>query len=64
VADESKLQAIFNMIENDFTQTTEWWEDREFIKKLDSISQELRSGADKGRAWDEIKKELLKDVAI
>lgn len=63
VADESKLQAISRMIESDFTNAPEWWEDSEFISKLDSISDDLKTGADRGIVWDKLKKELLKEVA-
>ncbi len=64
VADESKLQAIYRMIESEFTQTNEWWKDSDFIAKLDSISNDLKNVKDKGIVWEELKKELLKDEAI
>lgn len=52
------------MIEGEFAQKTEWWEDSEFIAKLDSISNNLKNGTDKGFVWEELKKELLEDKAI
>ena len=64
VADDSKLRSIFRMIEGEFAQKTEWWEDSEFIAKLDSISNNLKNGTDKGFVWEELKKELLEDKAI
>jgi hypothetical protein len=48
VADDKKLHAIYNLLENEIEQTAEWWKDQTFIKELDSRTKALDSGKDKG----------------
>lgn len=39
---------------------THWWEDKDLIEELDKRSAELKSGADKGFSFAQIKDSLLK----
>ena len=48
VADDKKLQAIYNLLEEEIEQTADWWKDKEVIRELDSRYQALENGTDKG----------------
>lgn len=48
VADEKKLHAIYNLLENEIEETIEWWEDKQFIKELDYRYEAMESGKDEG----------------
>ena len=48
VADDKKLNAIYNLLEDEIEQTSEWWKDKQFVKELDRRFQALENGADKG----------------
>lgn len=60
VADDKKLHAIYNLLENDIEQTAEWWKDKQFIQELDSRSKALDSGTDKGYSIDQLEKSIGK----
>ncbi len=59
VADDNKVKAIYTMIENELNEPYEWWNDGELIAELDYRSAQLKSGNDKGRLWEDAKKEIL-----
>jgi hypothetical protein len=48
VADDKKLHAIYNLLENEIAQTYEWWKDNAFIAELDRRDKALETGEDKG----------------
>lgn len=48
VADNKKLFAIYNLLENEIKQTSEWWKDKQFTNELDSRYEALETGTDKG----------------
>ena len=48
VADDKKLNAIYNLLENEIEQTNEWWKDKQFTQEIDSRFKALESGSDKG----------------
>jgi hypothetical protein len=48
VADDKKLKAIYMMLEDEITETNEWWKNKGFVKELDSRHEALESGKDKG----------------
>jgi len=60
ISDDRKVKAIYTIIENDLKEQNEWWEDKDFISTLDRISIGLKSGADRGIVWEDLKNELLK----
>ena len=60
VADDKKLNAIYNLLENEIEQTKEWWKDKKFTKKLDNRYQALENGSDKGFTIDQLEKSVTK----
>ncbi|MBA3675663.1 MAG: hypothetical protein H0W75_12045 [Chitinophagaceae bacterium] len=60
VADDKKLNAIYNLLENEIEQTNEWWKDKKFTKELDSRYQALENGSDKGFTIDQLEKSVPK----
>jgi len=48
VADNKKLVAIYNLLENEIKQTNEWWKDKQLVKELDKRYNALETGTDKG----------------
>ncbi len=60
VADDKRLNAIYNLLENEIEQTNEWWKDKKFTKELDSRYQALENGSDKGFTIDQLEKSVTK----
>jgi len=48
VADEKKLHAIFNLLEDEIAVTKEWWKDKQFASEIDRRYEALENGTDKG----------------
>lgn len=48
VADDKKLFAIYNLLEEEIENTEAWWKDKKFIAELDKRYQDLETGKDKG----------------
>lgn len=48
VAEEKKLHAIYNLLENEIEQTNQWWEDAALTNELENRYATLESGEDKG----------------
>ena len=47
-ADDKKLYAIYNLLENEIVQSNEWWKDELITSELERRYEDLESGADKG----------------
>jgi hypothetical protein len=60
VADDKKLNAIYNLLENEIEQTNEWWKDKKFTKELDNRYKELENGSDKGFTIEQLEKSVTK----
>ena len=60
VADDKKVKAIYTIIESEINEMNYWWNDEHFIAELDKRSSDLKNGKDKGVAWEELKKELIR----
>ena len=60
VADDKKVRAFYTIIQSDHSETEEWWKDKDFIASLDRISGDLKSGADNGHLWEDVKSGILK----
>jgi len=60
VADNKKLYAIYNLLENEIEQTSEWWKDKKFINELDQRYQAMESGSDKGFTVEELTQSVNK----
>lgn len=60
VADDKKLNAIYNLLENEIEQTNEWWKDKQFTQELDSRYQALENGSDKGVSVEQLEQSVSK----
>ncbi len=60
VADDKKLNAIYNLLENEIEQTNEWWKDKKFTKELDNRYNALENGSDKGFTINQLEKSVTK----
>lgn len=60
VADDKKLHAIYNLLESEIEQTSEWWKDKQLIKELDNRYQALEKGTDKGYTLQQLQQSIDK----
>jgi putative addiction module component (TIGR02574 family) len=60
VADDKKLHAIYNLLENEIEETQEWWKDKSVIAELDRRSEALESGKDKGVTIEQLETSISK----
>lgn len=44
VADDKKVKAIYTILEDQITETTEWWKDKAFVKEMDEGFEAWESG--------------------
>jgi hypothetical protein len=54
LADDKKLQAIYNLLEGEIEETSEWWKDKGFVEELDRRYDALEAGTDKGFTVDQL----------
>jgi hypothetical protein len=60
VADDKKLYAIYNLLENEIEETNEWWKDKQFVEELDRRYQALETGVDKGYSVEQLEASIEK----
>jgi hypothetical protein len=60
VADDKKLYAIYSLLENEITNTKEWWKDKQFVAELDSRYAAMEKGADKGFTVEQLEASITK----
>jgi hypothetical protein len=60
VADDKKLSAIYNLLENEIEQTNEWWKDKKLTNELDRRYQAMENGSDKGVTVKELEQSIIK----
>ena len=60
VADNKKLFAIYNLLENEIEETREWWKDKQFVSELDRRYHALETGADKGYTIEQLETSIGK----
>lgn len=60
IADDKKLHAIYNLLENEIEKATEWWQNKELLLELDRRDKALESGEDKGTSLEEMKTSINK----
>ncbi len=53
VADEKKVIAIYNLLQDDIETTAEWWQNASIVKELDSRYNSWKSGKEKGYTIEE-----------
>ncbi len=54
VADEKKVKAIYMMLEDDISETAEWWESNAFVNQLNKEYAAWQSDKEKGYSLSEI----------
>jgi hypothetical protein len=54
VADDKKLFAIYNLLENEIQQTSKWWKDKRFTNEIDNRYEALETGSDKGYTTNQL----------
>ena len=60
LADDKKLNAIYNLLEGEIEETHEWWKDKGFVEELDKRYEALENGSDKGFTVEELKESIGK----
>lgn len=60
VADDKKLIAIYNLLENEIEQTNEWWKDKKITQELNNRYQVLENGSDKGVTVEQLEQSISK----
>ena len=59
IADEVKIEAIFEYIANNIEPTGQKpydkWDDPDFVSMIERRTRALEDGTDKGLTWDEVK---------
>ncbi len=54
VADDKKVKAIYMMLEDEITEKTEWWKNKEFVEELDRSYDAWETGKEKGYTLEEV----------
>lgn len=60
VADDKKLHAIYNLLEDEIEGTNEWWKDKQFTAELDRRYEALEKGKDKGVTIEKLEASIAK----
>ena len=60
VADGKKINAIYNLLEDEIEQTNKWWEDKKVITELHNRDRSINSGKDKGVTVQQARKDIAK----
>ena len=62
VADDKKVKAIYTIVEREINEMDHWWDNKDLIEELNSRSEDLKSGKDKGIGWEELKKGIKRST--
>ena len=54
IADEKKINALYELLEQDIEAKKGWWLDANVVEELESRYNALKSGEDKGVSLDEV----------
>ncbi len=57
-ADDKKIYAIYNLIENEIEHSNEWWKDELIISELERRYEDLESGADMGYTIEQMEQSI------
>jgi hypothetical protein len=60
LADDKKLTAIYNLLEGEIEETSEWWKDKSFVEELDKRYEAMENGSDKGFTVEQLKASIDK----
>ena len=58
IADDKKVKAIYNLLEDEITEENEWWKNEALLTAFDKELEDLESGKQKGYSYEEIKSEM------
>ncbi len=58
VADDKKIEAIYNLLGDQITPVTDWAEDEEFVAELDERVRRFDEGIDRGYTWEELEQSI------
>jgi recombinational DNA repair protein RecR len=58
VADDKKIEAIYNLLGDQITPVTDWSEDEEFVAELDERVRRFDEGIDRGHTWEELEQSI------
>jgi hypothetical protein len=54
LADDKKVQAIYNILESDIGENIAWWENNGLLKELDTDYKKWKNGQQKGYTTNEV----------
>ena len=60
LADDKKLNALYNLLEGEIEETNEWWKDKGVVEELDRRYEAMENGSDKGFTVEELKASIGK----
>lgn len=60
VADDKRLFAIYQLLENEIEQTELWWKNKAFTAELDRRFQALENETDRGYTIDQLEASIVK----
>lgn len=58
VADDKKVKAMYMMLEDEITETVEWWKDKTFVEGLDKTYNDWESGKEKSFSMSEVEESI------
>lgn len=60
LANDKKLHAIYDLLEDEIVEMNEWWKDKQFVEELDSRLKALETGKDKGFTMQQLDESIEK----
>jgi len=58
IADEKKVNALYDLLEEEMTARKEWWQDLNMVREMEARYDALENGTDKGVSLEEFEKTL------
>ncbi len=58
-ANEKKVKAMYTIVAEEANEISDWWEDQKLLDKIVKADADMESGKDKGKSWQDAKRELL-----
>ncbi len=60
VADDKKLHAIYNLLEDEIEENKKWWKDKAFVTELDERYEALENGSDRRFTVQQLEQNVTK----
>lgn len=54
VADDKKIEAIYNLLEDQIAPSYDWSKDEKFVAELDERVKRYKDGTDRAYTWEEL----------